>query len=266
MSNLEKIREILNKYEIYPKKSLGQNFLIDQNIIDKVVKVAEIEKQDKILEIGPGLGLITKELNKYSNSVLAIEKDTLFAKILKDFNLKNTKIIEADILEYIKQNDISDYKIVANIPFNLTTGLIRDLLETKNQPKEIYLIVQKEVGERICSNKESILSISVKYYAEPKICFNISRHSFWPAPKVGSALIRIIPVKKYDEKHKLFFKIIKAGFSFPRKKLISNLSQGLKINKKELEVIFDKINLSKDIRAEKLSVLEWDKLFKLLFD
>jgi len=264
MSNLEDVRKILDKYEIYPKRSLGQNFLIDQNIIDKIIKAAEIKKEDKILEIGPGLGLITKELDKYSDSVLGIEKDTLFTKILNEFNFKNTKVIEADILEYIKDHDISEYKIVANIPYYLTSNLIRNLLESYNQPKEIYLVMQKEVAERICSNEGNILSISVKYYAEPKICFKISKNSFWPSPKVDSALIRIVPFKKYEKKDKFFFKIIKAGFSSPRKKLINNLSQVLNIDKKTLEEVFEKNKVSKDIRAENLSTMEWNKLSKLL--
>jgi len=257
MSNLEDVRKILDKYEIYPKRSLGQNFLIDQNIIDKIIKAAEIKKEDKILEIGPGLGLITKELDKYSDSVLGIEKDTLFTKILNEFNFKNTKVIEADILEYIKDHDISEYKIVANIPYYLTSNLIRNLLESYNQPKEIYLVMQKEVAERICSNEGNILSISVKYYAEPKICFSISKNSFWPSPKVNSALIKITPIKKYEEKDKLFFKIIKAGFSSPRKKMINNLSEILRIKKEELEQVFEKANISKNVRAENLSVNEW---------
>ena len=264
MSNLEEIRNILDKYGIYPKKSLGQNFLIDQNIINKIIIAAQIKEEDDILEIGPGLGLITKELDKYSKTVLAIEKDTLFAKILNDFNFKNTKIIEADILEYIKKNDISNYKIIANIPYYLTSNLIRNLLETSNQPKEMYLVMQREVAERMCKEKGNILSISVQYYADAKICFNISRNSFWPSPKVDSALIRINPNKKYEESDKLFFKVVKAGFSSPRKKLINNLSQGLKITKEKLEEIFKDLSISKDIRAENLVVEDWIKLQNIL--
>jgi len=260
MSNLEEARKILDKYDIHPKKSLGQNFLIDQNIIDKIIKATQIKKEDNILEIGPGLGFITKELDKYSCNVLAIEKDTLFIKILNEYNFKNTKIIEADILDYIKKNDISNYKIIANIPYYLTSNLIRNLLETYNQPKEMYLVIQKEVGNRICKDVNNILSVSVKYYADPKICFNISRNSFWPSPKVDSSLIRISPIKKYEEGDKFFFKVIKAGFSSPRKKLINNLSYGLKIDKKKLDEIFENNNLSKDIRAEKLSIEDWIKL------
>ena len=129
MSNLEEARKILDKYDIHPKKSLGQNFLIDRNIIDKIIKATQIKKEDNILEIGPGLGFITKELDKYSCNVLAIEKDRLFVKILDEYNFKNTKIIESDILDYIKKNDISNYKIIANIPYYLTSNLLETCLK-----------------------------------------------------------------------------------------------------------------------------------------
>ncbi|MFA7142241.1 MAG: 16S rRNA (adenine(1518)-N(6)/adenine(1519)-N(6))-dimethyltransferase RsmA [Candidatus Paceibacterota bacterium] len=264
MSNLKEVKEILNKYDIYPKKSLGQNFLIDQNIIDKIIKVSQVKKEDHVLEIGPGLGLITRELDKISASVLAIEKDRVFFKILNDFNFKHTKVVEADILEYILCNNISKYKVVSNIPYYLTTNLIRNLLETKNQPKEIYLVVQKEVGERIVKGG-NLLSISIKYYAEPKICFYISKNSFWPKPKVESALMRILPFKKYEEKDKLFFKFLKAGFSAPRKKLINNLAFKLREDKEKLELGFNKAKISKDVRAERLSVLNWKNLFDSIY-
>ncbi len=172
--------------------------------------------------------------------------------------------MEADILEYILCNNISKYKVVSNIPYYLTTNLIRNLLETKNQPKEIYLVVQKEVGERIVKGG-NLLSISIKYYAEPKICFYISKNSFWPKPKVESALMRILPFKKYEEKDKLFFKFLKAGFSAPRKKLINNLAFKLREDKEKLELGFNKAKISKDVRAERLSVLNWKNLFDSIY-
>jgi len=264
MSNKEEVTKILEKYGLHPKKSLGQNFLIDQNIIDNIIKVTEIKKEDLILEIGPGLGLITKELDKHASSVLGIEKDTLFTKILNDFNFKNTKVIENDILEYIKENDISKYKIIANIPYYLTSNLIRHLLETPNQPKEIFLVIQKEVAQRICSKEGNILSMAVKYYAETKLCFSISKNSFWPSPKVNSALIKIIPNRKYEEGDKFFFQLIKAGFSSPRKKMINNLASVLKIEKEKLEEAFKEIKIDIGIRAEKLSLKDWIELKKVL--
>lgn len=259
MSNLEDVKNILQKYQIHPKKTLGQNFLIDQNIIDKIIKSAEIKKEDHLLEIGPGLGLITKELDKHAENVLAIEKDTLFTKILKEFGLKHTEILEDDILNYIKKNDIEDKKIIANIPYYLTSNLIRNLLESSNQPKDIFLVMQKEVAKRICEKEGNILSVAVKYYAKPKICFYISKNSFWPSPKIDSALIRITPIRKYQEGDKFFFKVIKAGFSSPRKKMINNL-QALEIGKEDLEKVFKENNISVGIRAEKLSLEEWIKL------
>lgn len=259
MSNLEEIKKILQEYEIHPKKTLGQNFLIDQNIIEKIVKSAEIKKEEPLLEIGPGLGLITKELDKMAENVLAIEKDTLFTKILRGFGFKNTEVIEDDILNYIKQQSLSGKKIIANIPYYLTSNLVRNLLETPNQPKDIFLVMQKEVAQRICAKEGNLLSMSVRYYASSKICFYISKNSFWPVPKVDSALIRITPQKKYEEKDKFFFQLIKAGFSSPRKKLINNLSL-LKIKKEVLEKAFEENEISFLIRAEKLSLESWIKL------
>ena len=260
-SNFQEIKTFLEEYEISPKKSLGQNFLIDQNIVDKIIKETNISEKDLILEVGPGLGTITKALDKKAKKVLAIEKDTTFAIILKKQALKNTEIIEHDILKYIKENDISKYKVVANIPYYLTSFLIRNLLETENQPKEINLIIQKEVAERVCANKKNNqLAMAVGYYADAKKLFNISKNSFWPRPKVESALIQIKIKNKYSEKDKLFFKFLKAGFSAPRKKVINNLSEKLKIDKPKLEQVFIKNNIDISIRAESLNIEDWKTL------
>jgi len=255
-------REIIEKYEISPKKSLGQNFLVDKNILDKIILSINLSKTDNVLEIGPGLGMITKRLDKEAN-IVAVEKDTLFVKILNTFNLKNTKIIEDDVLKYIKKNKIGDLKIVANLPYYLTSFLIRNLLEREDQPKEIYLIIQKEVAERICTKERmNLLSISVNYYAEPKILFNISKNSFWPVPKVDSALMKIIPIRKYSKNDKSFFRVIKAGFSSPRKKILNNLADSLKIDKKEIQDKLEKIGIDINLRAESLSVEDWVKVQK----
>lgn len=256
---LTEIKEILEEYNINPKRSLGQNFLIDQNILKKIIKESNVSKEDKVLEIGPGLGIITQELDQITN-LIAVEKDTTFVKILNNSNLKNTTIIEADILEYIKKNSIKEFKIIANIPYYLTSFLIRNLLENENQPKEIYLIIQKEVAERICSKKMNQLALSVQYYGKPKKLFNISKNSFWPIPKVESALIRIIPERKYEKDDVKFFKLMKAGFSSPRKKVINNLMSILK--KEDLNHIFEKHNISLTARAESLSIQDWENLKK----
>jgi 16S rRNA (adenine1518-N6/adenine1519-N6)-dimethyltransferase len=148
--------------------------------------------------------------------------------------------------------------VVANLPYYLTSFLIRNLLEREDQPKEIYLIIQKEVAERICTqNKKNLLAISVNYYALTKKLFNISKNSFWPVPKVDSALIRIIPNREYSKDDKNFFKIIKAGFSSPRKKLANNLSSGLNIPKDDIRKILEKNGLNVEARPESLSIDEW---------
>lgn len=255
-SNLAQIKTLLEKYNLAPRKTLGQTFLIDQNIIDNLIKAVKIEQGDAVLEIGPGLGTITKTLSENCKKIIAVEKDEKFTEILRDLQIKNVEIVEADILNYIKQNDISKYKIVANIPYRLTTFLIRNLLENANQPKEIYLIIQREAAERICAKeKKNILALSVQYYATPELCFKISKNSFWPKPKVESALIKIIPSKKYSEEDKIFFQLIKMGFSSPRKKLINNLTGNYK-------KAFLKTELNENIRAEDLKLEDWKKIIQ----
>lgn len=257
-------REIIEKYGIIPKKTLGQNFLVDKNVLEKIIANIDVSKKDTVLEIGPGLGMITKRLDKETN-IIAIEKDSLFVKILNTFDLKNTEVIEMDVLDYIKENKLNDFKVVANLPYYLTSFLIRNLLEREDQPKEIYLIIQKEVAERICvKDRMNLLSISVNYYAEAKKLFTISKNSFWPAPKVSSALIKIIPRREYSKDDKMFFKMIKAGFSSPRKKILNNLSNGLKIDKKEIKNKLEKAGVNIEARAESLSIEDWIKVQKEL--
>jgi 16S rRNA (adenine1518-N6/adenine1519-N6)-dimethyltransferase len=245
---------------IKPKKLLGQNFLQDQNIIEKIIKTANLNKKDVVLEIGPGLGILTEKLALKTKKVIAIEKDSFLAQKLKDKKIKNVKIIEGDILE-IGDPIKTPHKVVANIPYYLTSILIRKLLAQKNKPIEIILMIQKEVAKRICSKppQMNILSVSVNYYANPKIIGFVSKNCFWPKPKVDSAIIKIIPKNLEYENEDIFFKLIKKGFSCPRKQLINNLSNKNKdiVNKWLIE---NKINPS--VRAESLSVEDWKKLAK----
>ncbi|MDD3292592.1 MAG: 16S rRNA (adenine(1518)-N(6)/adenine(1519)-N(6))-dimethyltransferase RsmA [Candidatus Pacebacteria bacterium] len=237
---------------INPKKSMGQNFLIDKNIVKKVVKSANIEPSDIVVEIGPGTGSLTHEIALYAKKVIAIEKDEKLASQIKGDNIK---VITGDVLEKIHEIK-SDYKVVANIPYYLTSFLIRTLLELDNKPKDIILLIQKEVAKRICSKENSLLSISVKYYAEAKLIDYISKNSFYPKPKVDSAIIKITPNKR--KKNDELFKLIKAGYSHPRKQLINNLKQeGTKELLKEL-------GFSEKARAEELNVEDWIKLHSLI--
>ncbi len=251
------------KDKIKAIKHFGQNFLINSSVVLKLVESANLNKEDIVLEIGPGTGILTKEIAKQVKKVIAIEKDprmiTILKENLRDFN--NIELIEGDILRF---NDFpKDYKVVANIPFYLTASLIRKLLEEKNQPKEITLIVQKEVAKRICAKppKTNILATAVQFYATPKILSYISRRSFHPVPKVDSAIIKIIP-QKQEADSKKFFKLVKLGFTHPRKQLINNLSIGFK--KEGINSLLLKNNIQPTQRAETLSTGDWIKLIKML--
>ena len=260
-------------YGIKPLKRLGQNFLIDKGVVKKVIKAAGLHSKDIVLEVGPGIGALTKETAKKTGKVIAVEKDPRMVEILMD-NLKgfkNIEIINKDILKYNFQFS-KKYKIVANLPFYITAPVIRKFLESKYPPEEMVLIVQKEVAQRICSKppKMNILAVSVQFYAKPKIISYISRKSFWPSPKVDSAIIKIVPQKKYkDIDIDLFFKVVKAGFAHPRKQLTNNLTNGLalrlpnglKLNKQEVNDLLLKNNIKPSQRAETLAVQDWINLF-----
>ncbi len=261
----KEINYLLKKYSLRPSKGLGQNFLIDKNALKKIIRASQINKKDIVLEIGPGLGALTKEIAKKAKKVIAIEKDPKIVNILeealKDF--KNVEIIQADILKNFNQLSIYNYKVVANLPYYITSPIIRMFLESKHKPKEMVLTMQKEVGQRIVSQPPcmSLLSVSVQFYAKPSIIAYIAKKSFWPKPKVDSAVLHITDIKdnkKIDKE--IFFKIVKAGFSQPRKQLLNNLSKELKLDKEKTKLWLLKNNIQPFQRAETLSVNDWIKL------
>lgn len=270
-SNLTRnTKNTLRDNERRPLKGLGQNFLIDKAILSKIIKTADIKPTDIVIEIGPGLGVLTKELAKRAKKVIAIEKDAKLAEMLKE-NLKeynNLEIINSDIL---KLNPIpytlhpTPYKLVANLPYYITSPIIREFLEAKNKPELMVLMVQKEVSQRICAKppQMSILSVSVQIYAQPKIITYVSKNSFWPKPKIDSAIIEIKPKDKPNINADLFFEIIKAGFSQPRKQIGNNFAKNLSsLSKEQIEnwLALNKIKSSQ--RAESLSIDDWVNLLK----
>lgn len=263
------IKELFSKYETKASKGLGQNFLIDKNALGKIISAADLKVGDTILEVGPGIGTLTQELAKTAKKIIAVEKSEVMCKILeetiKDF--KNVEIKNDDILQY--EPPETKYKLIANIPYYLTSPLIRKFLETKNPPEFMVLMIQKEVAQRICSKPPhmSLLAISVQFYAKPKIIDYVSKNCFWPAPKIDSAIIKIEPHNIESEKidADLFFKVVKAGFSQPRKQLVNNLAtlkslNGVKLTKEQISSWLLKNNLSANQRAETLEVSDWIKL------
>jgi len=271
------VKNLLKKYSIRPSRGLGQNFLIDKAAIRKIITAADLKPEDLVLEIGPGLGVLTQELAKKVKKVVAVEKDpkmvTVLEETLKDY--KNVEIIQGDILKFQisgfkfqinPKYQITNYKIVASLPFYLAAPVIRKSLEFKNPPESMTLIIQKEVARRIAARppKMNLLAASVQFYAEPKIISYISRKSFWPQPKVDAAIIKIIlRINNYTPDELLskeFFRIVKAGFSQPRKLLINNLSKKLKVDKIKVEAWLWKSNIQPSQRAEALNIENWISL------
>ena len=260
------VKSLLKKHKISPQKQFGQNFLIDKLALKKVLLAAEIKPNETILEIGPGIGTLTKELAKKAEKVIAVEKDRKMIEILKETlkDFKNVKILEKDILK-IKELEIKDYKVVANLPYYVVAPIIRKFLESmKIRPKYMILMVQKEVAQRITAKQRmNLLAVSVQFYAQAKIIGYVPKKSFWPEPKVDGAIIKL-EVKK--EKLKVdkdsFFKIVKAGFSQPRKQLINNLSKELKVSREKVNEWLLKNNIEPTQRAETLSIENWIKLTK----
>jgi 16S rRNA (adenine1518-N6/adenine1519-N6)-dimethyltransferase len=249
------------------KTPFGQNFLQDENIAKKIAKLANIQDAN-VLEIGPGKGILTKYLAERAGKILAVEIDKGLSDLLGR-KYKYIKTIHGDILKInlpslIEENDFRNYKVVANLPYYITSKILRLLLETKYPPAEMILMVQKEVGERIVAldGKESLLSVSVKFYADPEILFGVSRKNFEPAPEVDSTVIRIKRKKNPPEADaRKFFSIVRAGFSAKRKMLVNNLSASFKIPKKNITEIMKKTGLEPTVRAENLEVDDWMKLY-----
>ena len=265
------IKELLASHGAVPSKRLGQNFLIDKNALAKVVEAANLQPTDVILEIGPGIGTLTQALAQKVRKVIAIEKDAgmvdILGKTLKDF--KNIEIVQGDALK-LDPNPytLAPYKVVANIPYYITSPLIRKFLETPRQPEHMVLMLQKEVAQRIVARPPdmSILAVSVQFYAEAKIVSYVSKGCFWPVPNVDSAIIAIRSRNDAKPSGKintdLFFRIVRAGFSQPRKQLGGNLVKELKGNKKGITEWLLANNIQPTQRAETLSLKDWQNLTK----
>jgi len=269
MKNNE-IKKLTEKYGVKPSKKLGQHFLTEEKYLKEIVKAADLKKGELVVEIGPGTGSLTEKLLKVGVKIIAIEKDKKLVSYLKEkfaSQDKKIKIIEADFLKLNLCFSIKNknYKIVSNIPYNITGKIIRKILELEKKPKLAVLAVQKEVGERIVkkSNKENLLSLIIQTYGQAEIAGVIPAGAFWPLSKVQSAILKInfYPEPKIKNPQK-FIDFLKIGFSSPRKKVITNLSNALKIKKRILEKTFQKINLNFNSRAENLNFNDWQKLFK----
>jgi len=253
---------------INKQKRLGQVFLKNQAIVQKIIQTAEIESKDQILEIGPGKGVLTEPLLQTGAKITAIEKDRELVKFLeKRFkNNLNLKIIQADIRDFLQNTEYTilntGYKVIGNIPYYLTSHLLRILLENPIKPKLIVLMIQKEVAERITTKlpKMNLLSVCVQFYAKPEIICYVSKTAFQPKPKVDSAIIKLTPypvIARSETTKQSFFKVVKAGFKQPRKLLLNNIYNSLNIEKDKIKEIFEQLNIPLNARPQNLSVQNW---------
>ena len=272
---LTEIKDISRWIGIKPRHSQGQNFLVSEEIYDFIIQGADLKKDDLVLEVGPGLGFLTTRLAQKVHQVIAVELDSKLAQYLQlgkeKAKLTNLEIVNQDILKF---NPLKyglrdfNYKIVANLPYNITSLFLRNFLTNSFRPQSLTLMLQQEVVERIIAKTPqlSVLALSVQYYAQAKLLKIIKADNFWPKPKVNSALLQL---KLYKtplslEKDKQFFRLIKIGFSSKRKMLKNNLSSALKISNSKLSEIFLQQSLSPNVRAQELSLQQWQRLFAAL--
>ncbi len=249
-----------------PKKSLGQHWLKDRDILAAIAEEVLITKEDTVLEIGPGLGTLTSELLRRAGRVVAVEIDQdLAVKLPTQFPGTSLEVVNQDILTYDLSVLPKDYTVIANVPYYITSKIVQCLVTSSNPPKAIVLLIQKEVAERIVAKPGdmSILAISAQVYAEAHLGIEVPAEYFTPPPKVDSQVVvletRPEPlVKKEDERH--FFRVVKAGFVAKRKKLRSSLSGGLRLSKPEAEELLHSVGISPEKRAEDLSIEEWISL------
>lgn len=267
LTDISHIKRTLKAYGAYTKKDLGQHFLVDEEALNSIVEAANLSKDDKVVEVGPGMGVLTRELCKRAGKVIALELDRSMIAIVKTSCIKfdNLEVENVDVLKY-ETEGLGEYKVVANLPYYITSAVLRLFLESSNKPEEMILLVQREVAERICAkpSRMSILAVSVQFYGNPQLVDIVPRTSFFPAPKVDSAILRVKAYKKplFDVDSHLFFRIVKAGFGEKRKQLINSLSGGLSLNRETTEALLKEAKVNIMARAESLSMLDWYNLYQ----
>jgi len=273
---VSEVKGLLNRYDLKARKSLGQHFLVDKGALHRVVAAADLTAEDVVLEIGPGLGVLTRELAKVARTVVAVEADEGLAIALGDVMAQsdNVAIVNADALQIDpcelvagqgKEGLPPRYKVVANIPYYITSPILRHFLEARHKPSLMVVMVQKEVGESIVARPGgmSILAVSVQFYGKPAIVGRVHSKSFYPPPKVDSVILRIevhdrppVSVPGADA----FFRVVRAGFSAPRKQLRNSLAQGLGISAAESAAVLERAKIDPRRRAETLDLQEWARV------
>ncbi|QQR52465.1 ribosomal RNA small subunit methyltransferase A [bacterium] len=269
LSRIEDVRTALKLAGIRPNKALGQHFLVDAASLESIMAAAKPDKNDTVLEIGPGLGVMTQPLTRQAGQVVAVETDPILADLLRRDAPANLKVVEQDFLLFDLTALPSGYKVIANLPYYLTSKIMRLLLESSNPPSVMSVLVQKEVAERITASpgKMSVLAFSVQYYGRPEIVAMVERHKFWPSPDVDSAVLRIsLKGPAFAADTAKLFRLVKAGFGEKRKTLKNALSGGLNLSPDLVIALLETANIVPLARAQELDVASWQRLYQGALD
>ena len=271
---LDRTKKLLRRVDVRARKRLGQHFLVDEKALEKVVESAGLGPDDSVLEVGPGLGTLTQELSRRAGKLIAVELDDRLAAVLaEDFkSRKNVEIVNGDILKLDLKEllwGLRGYKLVANLPYYITSAVLRRFLEAAGKPRLMVVMVQKEVAEAIAAGpgKMSLLAVSVQFYGKPRVISLVPASSFYPPPEVDSAILKIdvypepaVPVRNVDG----FFRLVRAGFCASRKQLLNSLSQGLGIGRADAALLLEEAGIEPKRRAEALSLEEWFSLWQAM--
>jgi len=274
VSLLNQTKRLLRRSGLKARKSLGQHFLIDEGVLRTIASAAELNASDVVVEIGPGLGILTRELARRAGRVVSVELDSLLAASLKQAlaSLKNVTVVDGDILRLEPaallrdQKTANNYKVVANLPYYITSAILRHFLEAKLKPEGMVVMVQKEVAEAIVAKpgRMSLLSVSVQFYGEPRIISYVPARCFYPLPEVSSAILKVVlrpqPMVTHDSEG--FFQLVRAGFCASRKQLANSLAQGLGLPKAAVLLLLEKAAIISKRRAETLTITEWAQLWQ----
>ncbi len=266
LTNPHDLRLAMRLAGITPKKGLGQHFLMDKPSLEAIVVAGNITSKDTVLEIGPGMGVMTNILTEQAGRVVAVEADPVLAELLTRDAPPNLRVAAEDILKFDLGQLPAAYKVVANLPYYLTSKILRLLHEAENPPALMSLLIQREVAERVVAppGKLSILGLSVQYYSTAKIVGQVERHKFWPSPDVDSAILQVVRRTKpaFAADPTQLFRLIRAGFGEKRKQLKNSLAGGLNCSVDVTEKLVRQARLSPTARAQELDLKDWERLYQ----
>ncbi len=265
LTNVDNLKIAMQMAGLKASKGLGQHFLVDRDSLEQVMAAGELDPGDTVVEIGPGLGVMTIPLTRSVKQVIAVEMDPVLADLLERDRPGNLEVRQGDIMRVALPQLPPGYKVVANIPYYLTSRIFRMFLDSNHQPALMAVLIQREVAQRITAQPGamSVLAFSVQYYGEPAIKAEVPRHKFWPPPKVDSAVVQVRVFKEpaFPADRARLFRLVKAGFGEKRKMLKNSLAGGLNTSVQLSAALVDRAGLPPTARAQELSMKQWQQLY-----